>query len=241
MDKRVIFLFLLFFIFGCIELNKINNESIPDLNIKKTDICFFGETNDGMTAIAKTLPNASIKWFSPNIFNPDEIDNCKIILLKDDGEGRYASRLLRQKIRSNIMSGSLFILYKRAGTLVQNDTSVLGWSLIFGDIIPVEISPTAKMETFQDRIVNGTFVVTNNDVAMQGIQMMEVNRWDTTQIAVKEGKQIAIIREGENQSSPATVAIVTANYGLGKTYYFAYDPMLTPGVLANIFYSVYTK
>lgn len=237
MDK-IVFIAFLIFLFGCIQ---IKGQKVSVSVTDKTDLCLFGQVDDSYNAIAKGLPNVTAKWFDPDLFSSQEIDRCKLILLKDDDKGRYAGRLLRQKIRDAVYAGSTLVLYKRAATLVKDDTSVLGWSLMLGDVVPCEIAPTAKRESFGEKIVNGTFIITEWDAATEGIVNMPVEGWEVTDVAVKTGKQLAIIREGESQSSPSSVAIVKSSYGLGQTYYFSYNPMLTPGIVTNIFYSLYPQ
>jgi len=234
MDKITFFTLFFFFLFGCLQIG-------GQTKVEEKNICFFGKIDDGFNAIARGIPNATIKWFDPDLFSPPEMEKCKIIVVKDDEKGRYADRLLRQKIRNAVWGGSTLLVYKEAATLVRNDSSVLGWNLIIGEVIPCEIAPTAERKTFGERIVNGTLIITERDAATEGITSMAANEWAITEVSVKEGKQLAIIREGKLPSSPAVVAILKANYGFGQTYYFAYNPLLTPGIVANIFFSVYAQ
>ena len=229
------FLFFLILSYGCLQVGSKN------IINEKTDLCLVGEVDNSFSALAKNAPNATVKWLNVDLFSPSEIETCRLIVIKDDGNGRYVGRLLRQKIRDAVYGGSTLVLYKRAATLVRNDSSILGWNLIIGDVIPCVMAPTAKQESFGDKIINGTLIITESDDATAGVQNIDVKDWTVTNVAVKQGKQVAIIREGEMQSSMSSVAIVKSNYGLGQTYYLAYNPLLTPGIVANIFYSVFSK
>ena len=176
-----------------------------------------------------------------NTARAEEFSTCELFFLKDDLEGRYLDRALRMWLKEGVLQGKGLVLWGEAGTLVHDDTAVIGWEPELGMIVPARITGGGtepnKLGVIEN--ANGTIDLIEADANLEGFSGLPLQGVNITETASEGNGVSAYLRTGEFTTSPSYYAILHAQIqGLGSSltnahvYYFSFDPQrYTPAQL----------
>ncbi|MFQ5405817.1 MAG: hypothetical protein ACE5DI_01530 [Candidatus Micrarchaeia archaeon] len=227
------------------------------LNISQTDfslrlpnsikVCIIGQQNQEYENVLQenlTLVNfnKSIRlqsvWLSESSSRL-EIEECSVIIAKDDSTGRICGRIMREAVKKRATQNRAgFILTQNACTLTD-DPAVSGWDLSWKGFVPLKMDNPSNepIALGTETLENGKFVVEDStDPAIGVVKNFNFSNWTVTKTdQTANGKIVALLRtDPVKTTQPAYAGIVRKTSLLpqdGYVYYFSYDPTKTPTIL----------
>jgi len=178
--------------------------------------------------------------------NPSEtLKNYDIVILDQSlSADKSITRTVGEAIKNYVQSGGKFIVVLNSGIERPGDSSVIGWTATFGDIIPVKCDPTLySVPSCKNTLrMNGIIYSVRSDSKSAGYRIMygiervpaleaagllQTETYDVT----PTGTEIAYFQDA--RSGKTVTAIVEKPLLLGKVIYFNYNPGLSEAIFVN--------
>ncbi len=178
--------------------------------------------------------------------NPSEtLKNYDIVILDQSlSADKSITRTVGEAIKNYVQSGGKFIVVLNSGIERPGDSSVIGWTATFGDIIPVKCDPTLySVPSCKNTLrMNGIIYSVRSDSKSAGYKIMygiervpaleaagllQTETYDVT----ATGTEIAYFQDA--RSGKTVTAIVEKPLLLGKVIYFNYNPGLSEAIFVN--------
>lgn len=224
--------------------NASANLSQFDLIPGNASVCVYGEENEYFSGnafgnLSFFGKNVSLwtKWLGLNSsFKKGAFASCAVIVLLDDAEGKFVERPQRQEIVEAVSKGAGLVVFGEAGARSAQDSSVYGWELGFGDLVPALIAAPGKdARPLGKRTFSGVFSITKPDSAFAGVNDSRFDAWTVVESQPTAGGDvIAVVRESDLPTSPVFPAIIRSTRPLGNAvYYFSFNGLDLPQVFVN--------
>ena len=198
----------------------------PDTNLVGTEICVLGSNSDSWASFSVNR-SISMLWFDPISTSPGQLDQCKLIILKSGDKGAFLSADLRMKITNLVYKGANLIVALDAATRTPGGSEAVGWQYKL-NIVPARFVSTDGSKA-EIKLVSGKIERLSSDEIFAGLSEFDFNGQFVFLNPSPDGEAIALL----NSNSGTSYAIMRNVHGLGKVYYFAYDPVNTPELFAN--------
>jgi hypothetical protein len=176
----------------------------------------------------------------------------KIIMLYQTSEDRRIPSDLAREIVNFVEKGRKLIVVKNSGIFTYNvatqDAGTLGWRATFGkDIMPVDCEPLDRSPCLQEISVGARIRIINRENKLtKGIDDVPARAEDPPlSISIlpiqglsqyTTGEELAFI-ETEFPGKGNFVGLASKQVGLGRTFYFNYEPGATPAIFQNVILS----
>jgi hypothetical protein len=198
------------------------------------NFCVLGSPDSKYSDEVPPFLNVSWLWGNETSIVTN-IPDCCIIVMKDDGEGRYVGKAVREAIASQVNSGAGLIAMGSAGLLVPQDPAIFGWDYGFGGLIPVKPSRETQDDYESGRSLStslqGVLFVEESDDAVNDVNFTRgLTTWGIMSAdATADGDVIASIRTPSNSAYPAIVA-----HKRLPVYYSAFNAIEVPGFVKSV-------
>ncbi len=203
-----------------------------------SSVCVWGTPDSrlsqdffGSIAFYDASVRLHVQWFGEDA--PDAfLDSCAVFVLKDDGQGQFMSRAMRQRIHSRLQRGAGMLAMELSSSRDPLDASIIGWQPGFGDAIPVEPThPGVDGRIIGAVKVSGEFLPVETDPALEGVTQFPLYNLRVTQVNVFDGRVIAYARVGSLPTKPTYPLIIRSQPVANKVYYYAFDALSAPVLL----------
>ena len=200
----------------------------PDTNFVGTEVCVLGSNSDAWASFSVNR-SISMVWFDPISTSPGQLDRCKLIILKPGDKGSFLSADLRMKITNLVYKGANLIIGLDAATRTPGGSEAVGWQYKL-NIVPARFVFTDGSKA-EIKLVSGKIERLSSDEIFSSLSEFDFNGQFVFLNPSPDGEAIALL----TSNSGTSYAIMRNIHGLGKIYYFAYDPINTPELFVFFF------
>ncbi len=210
-------------------------------------VCVYGEKDErlaggffGAVTVLGKETALLVEWLD-EATPSKEFSDCTVVVVSDDGVGRFLSLPHRQAVAKQVSRGAGLVVMGLGATAAGDDDSVFGWQAGLGNVMParVDVPGSREAAALGRATVSGVLFPAATDPAFAGVELPQPLEGASVTFVLPddESRTLAWIRQGVEPAPTAPVhpgIVVECSLGRNCVYYFSYDAFShSPAVLRN--------